>query len=279
VRVRLPPPVPRDFSAGPAIGRSAEARGLHDILARSVRATVLPGPLARLYREVMRSLFLFAVLTWMTGNPILSLLIVVALSLAGLGFLSGHLFRFPRVVERWLTIRELARTLRTNPHDATAQADIGRLLVEAGQPARALPHLEAAHSRAPEVPETSYYLGAALLSLGDGSRGRPLVEEALDRDPRLGYGLPHLRLADYYLDRRQPGEALPHLERFAEMHASSVEGQYKLARALRATGQPDRARAALDEAVRAYSGAPRFKRREERLWRLRAEWLRWVGRP
>jgi predicted Zn-dependent protease len=244
-----------------------------------VRAAGLPGTAARLYREAMRSLFFFGVLTWMTGNPVLALVIVVALSLAGFGFVSGHLFRFPRVVERWLTIRELVRTLRTNPHDATAQADVGRLLVEAGQPARALPHLEAAHGRAPEVAETTYYLGAALLRLGDGSRGRPLVEEALTRDPRLGYGLPHLRLADYYLAHGHPGEALPHLERFVEMHASSVEGQYKLARAFLATGQPGRARAALDEAVRAYRGAPRFKRREERLWRLRTGWLRCMARP
>ena len=124
--------------------------------------------------------------------------------------------------------------------------------------------------------ETAYYLGAARLRLGDEIHGRPLIEEALARDPRLGYGEPHLRLADYYLEHGQPGEALTHLERFTEMHASSVEGQYKLARACQATGHVDRARAALDEAVRAYRGAPRFKRREERAWRLRAAWLRWT---
>ena len=35
------------------------------------------------------------------------------------------------------------------------------------------------------------------------------------------------------------------------------------------------ARAVLDEAIQAYRGAPSFKRREERLWRLRVGWLRW----
>jgi hypothetical protein len=66
------------------------------------------------------------------------------------------------------------------------------------------------------------------------------------------------------------------------MHASSVEGRYKMARAYLATRQPARARAALDEARRAYAGSPRFKRREERLWRLRVAWLGWTlggGRP
>jgi tetratricopeptide (TPR) repeat protein len=224
----------------------------------------------------MRNLFLFGVLTWMTGNPLVALVVVLVVSAAGYGYLSGHLFRIPRTVDRWLTIRELRRTVGTNPHDATAQADLGRLLVEAGQPARALAHLEVAHGRAPEVAETTYYLGAAQLRLGDLARGRPLIEEALAADPRLGYGEPHLRLADYYLDHGQPAEAATHLERFTGMHASSVEGQYKLAQAYLGVGQVDRARAALDEAVRAYRGAPGFKRREDRLWRLRAGWLRWT---
>ena len=224
----------------------------------------------------MRNLFLFGVITWMTGNPLLAIGIVVLIWAVTYGYLSVRLFRIPRVIDRWLTIRELDRAVGTNPHDATARADLGRLLVEAGDPARAVSHLEAAHTRAPEVAETAYYLGAARLRLGDEARGRPLIEAALARDPRLGYGEPHLRLADYYLDHGQAAAALPHLERFTDMHASSVEGQYKLARACAATGQPDRARAALDEAVRAYRGAPRFKRREERSWRLRAAWLRWT---
>jgi tetratricopeptide (TPR) repeat protein len=227
----------------------------------------------------MGRLFLFGVLTWVTGNPIVALVVVLLLSAAGYGYVSGRLFRIPRAVDRWVSIRELDRTVATNPHDATAQADLGRLLVEAGQPARALSHLEAARARAPEVAETAYYLGAARLRLGDAAGGRSLIEEALVRDPRLGYGEPHLRLADYYLDHDQPVEALAHLERFRQLHASSVEGQYKRARAYLATGQTDLARVALDEAVRAYRGAPRFKRREERLWRLRAAWLRWTRRP
>src|SRR5207249_2994979 len=55
----------------------------------------------------------------------------------------------------------------------------GRFLVEAGRPSRALTHLEAAHARAPEVPQTTYYLGAARLGVGDTTAGRALIEEAL----------------------------------------------------------------------------------------------------
>ena len=235
----------------------------------------MPEGAHRPYREGMGRLLLFGLITWVTGNPLLALVVVLIITAAGYGYLFGRLFRIPRAVNRWLAIRELDRAVHTNPHDATAQADLGRLLVEAGQPARALSHLEVARARAPEVPENAYYLGAARLRLGDAAGGRPLIEEALGRDPRLGYGEPHLRLADYYLDHGQATEALVHLERFTKLHASSVEGRYKLARAHLAAGRADRARAALDDAVRAYRGAPSFKRREERAWRLRAGWLRW----
>jgi tetratricopeptide (TPR) repeat protein len=223
----------------------------------------------------MGRLLLFGLLTWVTGNPFLALVAVVLITAAGYGYVFGSLFRIPRAVNRWHAIRDLERAVQTNPHDATARADLGRLLVEAGRPGRAVSHLEVARARAPEVIENTYYLGAARLRLGDGAGGRPLIEEALGRDPRLGYGEPHLRLADYYLDHGQTAEALVHLERFTELHASSVQGRYKLARAYLATGRADRARSALDDAIRAYRGAPGFKRREERLWRLRAGWLRW----
>jgi predicted Zn-dependent protease len=239
----------------------------------------LPDRPVRRYGGSVRNLFLFAVLTWMTGNPLLALVLVALVAAVTYGYITARIFRVPRAIQRWRTIRELRHAVALNPHDANAQADLGRLLVEAGDPARAVPHLEAAHARAPEVAETTYYLGAARLRLGDERGGRPLVEEALARDPRLGYGEPHLRLGDYYLERGQAAEALVHLERFAEVHASSVEGQYKLARACQALGDLKRARTALEEARRAYRGAPVFKRREERLWWIRAAWLRWTLRP
>ncbi len=110
--------------------------------------------------------------------------------------------------------------------------------------------------------------------MGDLAGGRPLIEQALAQEPKLRYGEPHLTMANYHLDRGEPARALPYLEEFTALHASSVEGRYKLARAYLAAGQPARARTALDEAIQAYRGSPPFKRREERLWRLKAGWLR-----
>ena len=223
----------------------------------------------------MGRVWLFGLLALITGNPLLALALVLLLSGLGYGYLFGRFFQIPRAVDRWIAIRQLERAVRVNPHDAVAQADLGRFLVEAGRPGRALAHLEAAHARAPEVPQTTYYLGAARLGIGDTVGGRALIEAALADDPKLGYGAPHLVLGSHYLDRGQPAEALLHLERFASVHTASVEGGYKLARAALATGDVARARTALADAVRGYRAAPPFKRREERLWRLRVGWLSW----
>ncbi len=225
------------------------------------------------YRGAVEKLFLWALLSWITGQPLLALLAMLLLSGAGYGYLSGRLFRIPRAVERWGAIRELKQAVRANPHDAAARSDLGRLLVEAGRPAAALPHLEAAVTRMPDTPETLYYLGAARLGVGDGG-GRPLVERALVLDPKLRYGEPHLALADYQLRRGSPADAISPLEAFIALHASSVEGRYKLARAYLATEDRERARLLAADAVRAYRDSPPFRRREERLWRLKAGWLR-----
>ena len=46
----------------------------------------------------MRNLFLFAVLTWMTGNPILALVVVVLVSAVTYGYITARLFRVPRAI-------------------------------------------------------------------------------------------------------------------------------------------------------------------------------------
>ncbi|MGH7318394.1 MAG: tetratricopeptide repeat protein [Candidatus Rokuibacteriota bacterium] len=222
----------------------------------------------------MEKLFLFVLLSWITGNPLIALLAVLLLSAGAYGYVSGRIFRIPRALERWGTIRELKRAVRVNPHDAAARSDLGRLLTEAGRHDEALSHLEAAVARMPDAPETLYYLGAARLGTGDQARGQPLIAQALALDPKLRYGEPHLALANYHLDRGEAAQAIPYLEEFTARHASSVEGRYKLARAYLATGHPDRARAAVEDAIDAYRGSPVFRRREERLWRLRVAWLR-----
>ncbi len=136
--------------AGPLIAR-AVVRDVYDRDLRERGGTVwrttrglhpsrfLARPGSARYLSAVEKLLLFGFLTWVTGNPLLALLLMLLLSGAGYGYLSGGLFRIHRTFDRWMTIRQLERTVHTNPYDAAARADLGRLLVEAGRPATALP--------------------------------------------------------------------------------------------------------------------------------------------
>ena len=53
----------------------------------------------------MRNLFLFAVLTWMTGNPLLALVLVALVAAVTYGYITARIFRVPRAIQRWRTIR------------------------------------------------------------------------------------------------------------------------------------------------------------------------------
>lgn len=221
----------------------------------------------------MEKFVLFALLTWLTHNPLLALLLVLLLSATGFGYFSGGFVRLPRAFHRWRTIAELRQAVATNPHDAAARSDLGRLLVEAGKPREALDHLEAAIQRMPDQAETLYVLGAARLGVGDHAQGRPAVERALALDPRLRYGEPYLTLADFYLERKEYAQAIPLLEECVGINASSVEGRYKLGQALWASGDAKGAEAILTEAVEIFPQLPGFRRRVARPWKWKAQLL------
>jgi len=183
------------------------------------------------------------------------------------------LFGLPQAFKRWQIIVELRRSVERNPHDAAAQADLGRLLVEAGRHREALGHLEQAIQRMPDQPETLYFLGAARLGVGDHEQGRPLVERALALDPKLRYGEPYLTLADFYLERKEYDRAIPLLEEYGGINASSLQGRYKLGQALWAVGDAERAEAVLSEGLEIFPQLPGFRRRVARPWRWRTRLL------
>ena len=77
--------------------------------------------------------------------------------------------------------RELVAALLLNPRDARTFADIGRLFLDAGQDAEALPPLRRALALAPEMYETRYAIATSLTRLGrtdDAARELAAFERA-----------------------------------------------------------------------------------------------------
>jgi tetratricopeptide (TPR) repeat protein len=88
----------------------------------------------------------------------------------------------------------------------------------------------------------------------------------------MRYGEPYRLIGDVYLRGGRFAEALPWYETFTRLNTDSVEGFYKLGRCLAGTGRNDDGRRAMRDALAAYRQAPRFIRRAQRLWYLKAAW-------
>jgi tetratricopeptide (TPR) repeat protein len=221
----------------------------------------------------MSRFFLFALLTWITGNPLLAILVIIALSLPGWWAGSRHAWRLGRRMRAWGEAGRLRRALAVNPHDVKARTELGAILVRQGRFQEARGELTQAMPRADDLPQANYSLGLCLLHDGEVERGRELVEKALALNPKFGYGEPYLRLGDFRSERGEWAQAAERYRQATAIHSSSVEGWFKLGEALNHLGRRDEGRTALQEAIASYRTAPWYRRAEDRPWYRRARRL------
>ncbi|HSB78644.1 MAG TPA: tetratricopeptide repeat protein [Candidatus Methylomirabilis sp.] len=221
----------------------------------------------------MGRFFLFALLTWITGNPLLAILVLIALSVPGWWASSRWAWRTSRKVRAWGEAGRLRRDLAVNPHNAAARAELGAILVRHGRFREARAELTQAMPRVDDLPEANYSLGLCLLHDGEVEKGRELVERALAINPKFGYGEPYLRLGDYRAERGEWEQAAERYRQATGIHSSSVEGWYKLGQALTHLGKRDEAKTALQEAITSYRTAPWYRRADDRPWKRRARRL------
>jgi tetratricopeptide (TPR) repeat protein len=219
----------------------------------------------------MGRFFLFALLTWITGSPVLAIVILIALAVPSWLAGSRWAFRFSRQVRAWGEAGRLRRALATNPHDAKARADLGALLARRGRYREARAELEQALPRVDDLPEPNYALGLCLLHEGEVEKGEALIQRALSISPKFGYGEPYLRLGDFSAARGEWDRAAASYRDAVRVHGSSVEGWAKLGEALVHLNREDEARTAFQEALTSYRTAPWYRRSEDRPWRRRAK--------
>ena len=218
----------------------------------------------------MGRFFLFALLTWITGSPVLAIVILIALAVPGWLAGSRWAFRASRQLRAWGEAGRLRRALATNPHDAKARADLGALLARRGRYREARTELEQAYPRVEDLPEPNYALGLCLLHEGEVDRGTTLIQRALSTSPKFGYGEPSLRLGDFAAGRGEWEQAAKSYRDAVGVHGSSVEGWAKLGEALAHLHRSDEARSAFQEAITSYRTAPWYRRSEDRPWKRRA---------
>ena len=214
----------------------------------------------------MRTFFLFYLLSWLLGNPLLALILVAALFYFGEARLSGRYFNPAKFVTKRQTIADLKRRLSINDHDVASHNDLGRLLADDGRFDQALPHLHRAVSRMEESAETNYYLGLAMMETGDSQAGIEHIEKALSINPRFLYGEPYLALARHHSVQGRHREALEEAMDAVSLNTSSIEGWVLVGKANSELGEQSAAADAFAEAKKAFAHLPRYLKLPNRRW-------------
>ncbi|MGN7471664.1 tetratricopeptide repeat protein [Brevibacillus sp. SAFN-007a] len=221
----------------------------------------------------MGKLFLFSFLWWLTGNPLVAMLLILLV----LYVLDRRFVRLlPDITKpyrRWRRLAALRTQLRLNPHDTPAKLEAARLHMEKRQYPEALSYLEGIASAMQDSPEYLCDKGICLLKTGRMEEGLELIAQALKLNPRVRYGEPYLIVGEEYAKRQQREKALEYLEALAQINMSSCEAYFKLGVVYDELQQKEKAKASFLEATEVYRGLPAYKRRTERRWALLA-WLR-----
>ncbi|WP_219838371.1 lipopolysaccharide assembly protein LapB [Paenibacillus sp. R14(2021)] len=217
----------------------------------------------------MIKVLLFGLLWWLTGSPILAVIVLIVIFYALERRFIGLTPSIVRPIRRLRTIGRLRQQIRMNPNDIPAKHELARLLIERKHDKEAKGWLMPLQDALENSAEFWDDLGTSLMHLGEMEAAEAAIGNALSINPRVKYGTPYLRLAAIYA-KKDPQKAVGHLQAFRAIHSSSIEAYYKLAGLYELLGQKEEARRSLAECKEIYRALPRYKRRQERKWAILA---------
>lgn len=218
----------------------------------------------------MSKLFQWWILSRLTGNPLLSAVILIVVYWVMDRFTLGLLPDPFRLFRRWARMSALRRALGHNPNDRRARHEWAMLLVEQRRYAAAVELLKANLEAGDDDPATLFTMGVACLGAGHVKQGELFLTEAEERDPNFRMGEIHLVRARFRLRRGEAASALDALKALVAMRPGTVEGKVLMAKAHQKLGDDVAAAYAKKDAWGQYVHSPRFQRRRDRLWAWRA---------
>ncbi len=216
------------------------------------------------------SWLLFILLSALTGNPVVAVLLVFAFIFVADRYTVGVLPSPFRALKRWQRASHLERVLQSNPHDRRARYELADLWVGRRKYAAAVEVLKPNLEAGDEDVGTLFLLGVAYLGAGEAARGELLLEEATKLEPAYQMGAIDLERGRWRLTRGDLKGAREALERLRAARPGTVEGRVLLAQAMDKDGRDADAALVREEAWKEYVAAPAFQRRRERLWAWRA---------
>jgi hypothetical protein len=148
-------------------------------------------------------------------------------------------------------------------------AELGDIYFHQGKFDKAEPCYRRAFERDSQDIDIRAHLGQTLLRLGQPMEARPLLEGVCSANPKHDYGYSLMALAETYSTLGEKEKALEAWQSVAANY-SYARARVELAQLHLEGGQPDLAKARLQEVVADDAHAPDFERRHERTWTKRA---------
>lgn len=212
--------------------------------------------------------FLFLWLSWLLGNPVIAIIVLLIILYALDRKFVGISPSLWRPIKRRSQMSKLRQRIEASPSDVSAKQELARLLMEGKRYKEALQIWEPLQGVLAESAEYWADLGHCYLQIGDTEKGEASTLHGLKLNPRVQYGAPYLRLAVSIM-KKNPEQALAYLHAFQEIHSSSCEAYDKLAFIYKGMGRAEDAKRAAEEGLRLYKSLPRYRRRSERKWAIR----------
>ncbi|RJE84675.1 tetratricopeptide repeat protein [Paenibacillus sp. 1011MAR3C5] len=212
--------------------------------------------------------FLFLWLSWLLGNPIIAVIVLLVILYALDRRFVGLTPSLWKPFKRRSRISKLRQHIASSPSDVSSKHELARLLIESKKFKEAAAVLEPLQAALAESAEYWDDLGYSYLQQGDAEKGEAYIERALKLNPKVKYGAPYLRLAAARM-KHNPEQALKDLEDFQSIHSSSCEAYDKLATIYKEMGQTRDSKLAVQEGLRLYKALPRYRKRSERKWAVR----------
>jgi tetratricopeptide (TPR) repeat protein len=149
---------------------------------------------------------------------------------------------------------------------------LGSTLLRQGRVRKAAEWLQRAVEKEPDLLEAQYRLALCRYELGDYPAAAELLEAVHATKPQHDYGLADLRLAQSQqnLGNRERAEEV--YETLLRFYPGQPEGSYHYAVLKAEQNETERARQLMQDVIFSVRHSPRFQRRRNRHWLLKAKW-------
>ncbi len=210
----------------------------------------------------MKTFGLFLIISMLTHNPLLALLIIIIIYMFIDHSFIGILPDFTAPLRRKKRMDELQREVKVNPHNANARMELGELYFDRGDYKQAVEQLQRALLKMENSALAHFYMGASLLRLGR-SEGLDEIARAIEINPKAAQGYPYLYLLkhgskDY---STQAGELQENLLRHGSVRTFYEAGKY-----LKNAGQSEAAGKFFQEVLDIYRiSSPAMRRKLRRM--------------